>query len=109
MILIFNQKNKYIFEAIRSGKKKIETRAGSPMYIGIKAEDMITFVCGKDRFRKKVKRVRKFKSISALHKVYTPQEINPRIRTIAESEKMYHSFPGYRERLKKYDLLAFEL
>jgi len=89
--------------------KKVETRAGSPMYVGIKAGDIITFVCGKDKLKKKVKRAQKFKSIKTLHKVYKPVEINPRIKTVKESERMYYSFPGYRNRIKKYGLIALEL
>lgn len=101
--------NRYIFEAIRSGKKKIETRAGSPKYVDIKAGDMLVFVCGKDRFEKKVKRVRKFKSIKSLHKIYKPQAINSNTKTITDSEKVYYSYPNYKEKIKKYGLVAIEL
>lgn len=109
MILRFRQINKDIFEAIKSGRKKIETRAGSPRYFNIKAGGRLVFVCGKDKFQKKIKKVRKFKSVKALHKVYKPQDINPKTKTIAESEKMYYSFLGYREKIKKYGLIALEL
>jgi ASC-1-like (ASCH) protein len=107
--LRFRATNRDIFEAIRSGKKKIETRAGSPKYFDIKAGDTLVFVCGKERFNKKVKSVHKFKSIKALHKIYKPIEINPKTKTIQESEKMYHSFSGYREKIKKYGLIALKL
>jgi len=40
------------------------------------------------------------------HKV---QDIDPRVETEEELKKMYHSFPGYDERLKKYGIIAFEL
>ena len=109
MILRFRQINKDIFEAIKNGKKKIETRAGSPKYFNIKAGDALVFVCGKERFEKKIKKVSKFKSIAALHKVYKPIEINPRTKTLAESKKMYYSFPGYKEKIKRYGLIALEL
>ncbi|MDP3697763.1 MAG: hypothetical protein Q8R55_07190 [Candidatus Taylorbacteria bacterium] len=107
--LRFRQTNKDVFTAIKIGKKKVETRAGSPRYFDIKEGDILVFVCGKNKFEKKVKKVRKFKSISALHKIYKPVEINPKTTTIAESEKMYHSFPGYKEKIKKYGLIALEL
>lgn len=108
-ILRFRAVNRDIFEAIRSGKKKIETRAGSPKYSDIQAGNILVFVCGKNRFEKKIKNVRKFKSVKALHKVYKPQEINPKTKTIEESEKVYYSFPGYKEKIKKYGLIALEL
>ena len=107
--LRFRAVNKDIFEALRKGTKKIETRAGSPRYLGIQAGDVLVFVCGKNSFSKKVKSVRKFKSVKALHRVYKPVAINPKIRTVSESEQMYYSFPGYREKIKKYGILAFEL
>lgn len=107
--LKFNIINRYIFDAIKNGQKKVETRAGSPRYFDIQKGDTLIFVCGKDRFEKKVKKVRKFKSIKTLHKTYKPQEINPKTKTVADSEKMYYSFPGYREKIKKYGLIVFEL
>ncbi len=109
MILRFRKTNRDIFEAIRNGNKNIETRAGSPKYLNVKAGDTLVFVCGKERFDKKVKKIRKFKSVGALHKVYKPQEINPKAKTVAESEAIYYSFPGYREKIKKYGLIALEL
>lgn len=107
--LRFNVVNRYVFEAIRSGKKKIETRTGSPKYFNLQTGDKLIFVCGKDKFSKKVKKVMKFKSVKALHKVYKPEEINPRAKTIADSENIYYSFPGYKEKIKKYGLVALEL
>jgi ASC-1-like (ASCH) protein len=109
MILRFRKINKYIFDSIRDGKKKIETRAASPKFLNIKKGDTINFVCGKEKFTKKVKKAQKFKSVEDLHKVYKPIEVNPKIKTVEESEKMYYSFPGYREKIKKYGLIALEL
>lgn len=108
-ILRFRTVNRDIFEAIKSGKKKIETRAGSPRYFNVKAGDRLVFVCGKDRFEKKIKKVRKFKNVKALHEIYKPQDINPNTKTVEESEKMYYSFPSYREKIKKHGLIALKL
>ena len=109
IILRLRAVDRYIFKAIKIGSKKIETRAGSPKYFNIKAGDMLIFVCGKDRFSKKIKMVRRFKDIKSLHKIYKPKEINPRAKTIEESEKVYYSFPGYKEKIRKYGLIALEL
>ena len=109
VILRFRAVNRNIFEAIKSGKKKIETRAATPKYSQIKTSNNLIFVCGKERFSKNVKKVKKFKSIMALCKTYKPQDINPKTKTIEELEKMYHSFPGYKEKIKKYGLMALEL
>ena len=108
-VLRISSKYSYIFNAIKSGKKKTETRAGSSKFINIKRGDTLVFVCGKEKFEKKVKKVKKFKDVSSLLKVYKPQDINPKTRNLEESEKMYYSFPGYREKIKKYGIIAFEL
>jgi len=98
-----------IFEAIRSGKKPVETRAGTVKFRNIKAGDMLEFVCKKDKFTKPVKRVEIFKSIGDLLKKYKLEEINPNIKTLDELEKMYYSFPGYKEKIKKFGIMAMEL
>ena len=82
--LRFRAVNRNIFDAIRSGKKKIETRAGSPKFFNIEVGDMLVFICGKDRFEKKVKKAKKFKDIKSLLKVYKPQDINPKTRNLKE-------------------------
>ena len=108
-VLRFRAVNRDIFDAIRSGKKKIETRAGSPKYFNLQVGEELVFVCGKSRFSRKIKKVRKFSSIKALHRVYKPQEINSKTKTIAESENVYYSYPGHKEKIKKYGLVALEL
>ncbi|MFH0852519.1 MAG: ASCH domain-containing protein [bacterium] len=108
-ILKFRAVNKDIFEAIRDGRKKIETRAGTEKYRDIKAGDTLVLVCGKKNFEKKVKRVQTFRSIAAMLKRYKVKDIDPRLKTKEELEKIYHSFPNYREKIKKYGLIAFGL
>lgn len=98
-----------IFEMIREEIKKIETRAGGPKYKDIKAGDMIVFNCGGEKLTKRVSRVRKFKSTRAMLKIYTVNQIDPMISTIEDLKKMYDSFTGYKERIKKYGLIVFEL
>lgn len=108
-LLRFRVVNKNIFEAIKRGKKKVETRAASPKFLNIKAGDEITLVCGKEKFKKQIKKVRKFSSVKDLLGTYKPQEINPKTTNLEESEKVYYSFPGYKQKIKKYGLIALEL
>ncbi len=108
-ILRFRAVDKDIFTAIKSGNKKIETRAASPKFLNMKAGDNIILVCGKERLEKKIKNVRKFSSVKDLLKIYKAQEINPKTTNLEELEKMYYSFPGYREKIKEYGLIALEL
>ena len=108
-VLRFRAVNRDIFNAIRSGKKKVETRAASPRYRDIKVGDRLTLTCGKSRLIKTAKRVRIFRTVKALVKAYRPSIINPSCRTVKELEAMYLSFPAYHEKLKKYGIIALEL
>lgn len=109
IVLKFRAINREIFEAVKTGKKKVETRAATDKYRAIKAGDTVVLVCGKNKFEKEVKKVKIFKTITSLLKVYKPQQINPGIKTLKETREMYYSFPGYKEKIKKYGLAAFEL
>lgn len=108
-ILKFRAVDQEIFEAVLNGKKKVETRAFTAKYKDIKAGDELIFSCGKDKFSKKIKKVKVFKSIADLLKKYKPRQINPNCKTTEELTAMYHGFPGYKEKIKKSGLLAMEL
>lgn len=108
-VLRFRAVDRNIFNAIRNGKKKIETRAATPRYRNIKVGDVLVFRCGKTHFRKTALRVNVYKTIESLARKYKPKEINPAVSTIEELRKTYFSFSGYREKIKKYGLIAVRL
>ena len=108
-ILKFRAVDRDIFKMIINGGKKIETRAATERYRDIKAGDIIILVCGDKRVNKKVKKVGLFESIVAVLKKYKPEAINPNIHTAQEAKAMWYSFPGYKEKIKKYGLIAIEL
>ncbi|MDP3763016.1 MAG: hypothetical protein Q8Q97_03000 [bacterium] len=98
-----------VFSQIKSGKKKIETRALGGRFNHVAKGDNLFFICGKGRLKKKVKKVQKFKSIKAMlgkisYKKVWPHLANPSLK---EVEKIYYNYSGYRERIKKYGLVAF--
>ncbi|MEK9152290.1 MAG: hypothetical protein AAB692_02895 [Patescibacteria group bacterium] len=105
----FREENRDIFEMIRSGKKRIETRAASPKYIDIQAGDQAVLVCGPDRFLKRIRAVRHFRTVAAMLKVYGVRKISPRIASAAALHKVYAGFPGYKEKIRAHGILAFEL
>ena len=109
MTLRFRKINRDIFDAIESGKKKVETRAATTKYLKIHAGDIATFVCDKERFSKKIARVKVFKTVRGMLKKYKPKEINPKAKTSKDLLKIYYSFPGYKEKIKKYGIVAMEL
>jgi ASC-1-like (ASCH) protein len=106
--LRFRTVNSDIYEAIIDGTKKVETRAATSKYRAIAPGDTVTLVCGSRRSKKTVAKVSLFDSVEALVKQYDPEEINPSISTFEELAAMYESFPGYREKIKKCGLVAFE-
>jgi ASC-1-like (ASCH) protein len=107
--LRFRRINKDIFDAIRSGKKKVETRAATVKYRDIQTGDKLAFVCGKERFEKTIKRATIFKTIPAMLRVYRVPDIAPNLSTVKELRDLYYGFPGYREKIKEYGLIALEL
>lgn len=107
--LRFREINRGIFDAIRDGRKKVETRAATVRYQKTEKGDRVMLVCGKDVFEKKVVDVQIFKSIDTLLKKYKVRQINPNVKTEEELRKLYYSFPGYREKIKRYGLVAIEL
>jgi len=109
IILRFRAVNRDIFLAIKNGWKKIETRAASKRFHAIKTGDKLILICGKAKIGRKVKKVKVFKTISALLKKYKPRQINPKAFSEKDLTKMYYSFPGYKEKIKKYGLVAIEL
>ena len=108
-ILRFRAINRDTFEALKSGEKKVETRAGSPKYQKVKEGDALKLVCGKKHFIRSVKEVKRFKTITSLLKEYKPSEINPNLKTKNETMDMYYSYPDYRTKIKKFGLIAFKL
>jgi len=107
--LRFRAVNEDIFQAIKNGKKKVETRAGTIKFRNIKKGDILKFVCGGKSFEKKIARVTVFKTIPELIKKYKIKEINPAANSAEDLIKIYYSFPGYKEKIKEFGLIAMEL
>lgn len=109
IILRIRSKDRDIFLAIKNGRKKIETRAASKKFNSIKTGDKLILVCGKEKIERYAKKVKVFKTTKALLKKYKPQQINPKAFSEKEITKIYYSFPKYKEKIKKYGLIAVEL
>lgn len=52
--LKFRAVNRDIFEAIRTGAKKVETRAATEKFRDIRKGDAVALVCGGNRMEKRV-------------------------------------------------------
>lgn len=107
--LRFRAINRDIFLDIKSGKKTVETRAATEKYKNIKGGDIVVLICGKERFEKKIKKAKIFKSIGLLVKKYPLKSIMPNISSAKELQQAYYSYPNYKEKIKNYGLIALEL
>ena len=107
-ILRFRQVNKDIFEDIKKGRKTVETRAATSRFKNITSGDAVVFICGKEKFEKTVKRSQIFKSIVSMLSQYKIKDIMPRLSTEEELKKAYYSYPKYKEKIKKFGLVALE-
>lgn len=108
-ILRFKLRDRNNFEEVRSGLKSIETRAATPRHRDIKTGDVIVFVCGDKRFEKKVRKVKVFKNIRAMLMAIDYKKIMPSIESASEMQKIYYSYPNYKEKIKKFGIVALEL
>lgn len=108
-ILRFRKINLKTFEQIKKGIKKIETRAAGPKYEHIKSGEILVFSCGGKKFEKKIKNLTKFRSLKGLFKKYPIEYIMPDCKNFKEAVEVYYKYPGYKERIRKYGILAFEL
>lgn len=107
--LRFRQIDRDKYQAIVDGRKTVETRAATPKYRQLATGDELVAVCGQDNYRTTIKRVRHFGSIAALLDYYGIDAVLPGVRSLAEATAIYHSFPGYKGKIKDHGLLALEL
>ena len=91
---------------IRDGLKSIETRAATEKYRDIKRGDTLILVCGKQRIERVVGNLKIFKTINALFQSVPFRKIMPSAESEEEARNIYYSYPGYREKIRKYGIIA---
>jgi ASC-1-like (ASCH) protein len=109
IVLRFRAVDKDNFEAIRDGRKRVETRAGSPRYQKIAAGDVLVFSCAGNQLEKTVREVVSVSSVDELFSKFALADVFPEAKDIEEAKATYHSYSGYREKIATYGLLAFVL
>lgn len=105
--LRFRRTNKPTFDAIKTGRKTVETRAATRKYQNINVGDILVLACGNYKFEKRIKKIQKFKTIHALLVTIRLHKVNPLVSTLKEAEKVYDSYPDYKEKIKKFGIIAF--
>lgn len=106
-ILRFRARDRDNFNEIKRGLKTIETRAATPRYTKIRAGDRLVFVCGKARLTKKVKRAKRFRTIGEMLRAINYKKIMPSVQSVEEVRKVYYGYHGYKEKIKKFGVVAF--
>jgi ASC-1-like (ASCH) protein len=107
--LKFRQIDRDNFDELKAGIKSVETRAASTKYQTIAKGDTLIFVCGKEKFSKKITKRSHYKSVSSLLKAVPFKKIMPNCKSKKEVEEVYYSYPNYKEKIKEFGVLAFEL
>ncbi|HVN26164.1 MAG TPA: hypothetical protein VMT99_00730 [Candidatus Paceibacterota bacterium] len=98
-----------MFIDIRDGLKTVETRAATPRYRAIRKGDVLVFTCGRGRLRRKIARVRVFRTVGALAKAVPVRRVMPAVRSLGEMRTIYRGYPGYREKIRRYGIIAFDM
>ena len=106
-VLRFRAQDRAIFNALKSGQKRVETRAATERFRRVKVGDKLIFICGQDRFEKEVRAVSHFPSIEAMLHEVGFRQIAPWLNSAEELVSLYQSFPGYPEKIAKFGILAF--
>lgn len=101
--------DKYVFDAVKSGEKTVETRAATDSFRRIEVGDILVFSCDGEKFEKEIKNIKIFRSVDEMVGKIDFKKVMPFISSVDEMKKVYDSFPGYRDKIKKLGLIAFEL
>lgn len=105
----FRKEDKYIFDFAKAGQKYVETRAATPRHMLVSVGDNILFLCGGEKFSRKVSRVAHYPTLEKLFKSEKLLSIVPWVKSEEEARKVYYSFPGYEEKIKKFGIIAWGL
>jgi ASC-1-like (ASCH) protein len=111
----FFENDRQIFNRIKTGEKTIEVRSlddpSSPkaFYNNLKVGNKLAIFCGEEELVKTVIRVSKYRSVDDLFKTEDVENIFGKDVSEEEAKAQLLKFPGYKERIEKFGLVAFEL
>ena len=69
----------------------------------------LQFVCGSKKTKKTIKKANVYRTIGAMLKDYKVRYIAPYLKTESELRDMYFKFSDYRDKIKKFGIIALEL
>lgn len=106
-VLKFRSTDKAEFQTILDGRKTVETRANTISFQNYSVGDILVIKCGSESIEKPIKKIKNFPSIEALIKEVGLKNVMPLCKDLNEAEKIWYSFPDYKEKIAKHGLVAF--
>ena len=104
--IIFHPDQKYLFDLLKSGEKKVEVRAGGKGYETICVSDILLLTCISEKFPLTVQSVKKVEGFESLFDLIPFQEILPTASKEEDVIRLFESFPDYRERIKAHGFVC---
>lgn len=112
-----------VYYDLLEGSKEVETRSPDPSkpekdYGKIVEGDSLIFHLVNDSFKRvseseklafKAGNIRKYNSIEEMLETENIKSILPDVHSKEEALEIYYSFPGYKERIAKYGIIAIDL
>ena len=95
------------FSQLNSCKKTVEWRSGKSFEY-YKIGDVITFINWNKQISKKIANIIKYSSLEEYIENEWLENILPWIKTKEDAVKIYEWIPGYKEKIKKYGIIAFK-
>jgi ASC-1-like (ASCH) protein len=107
--LIIREEDRNLFNQLVSGSKTIDTRAATSKYKNVQVGDILKFVCGQDELSKIVVGAVHYSSLDNMYGNLPMESILPSAHDISDAKRIHYSFPGYKEKLETYGVMAFKL
>lgn len=107
--LVIRKVDRHVFDEIADGRKSIETRAATDKYKHVSTGDLLTFTCEGELLTKTVTSVDHYKSIDDMYKLIPVSKVLPSASNVDEAKRIHFSFPGYKEKLEAFGVMAFGL
>lgn len=95
------------FSQLSSCKKTVEWRSGKNFEY-YKIGDVITFINWNKQISKKIANIIKYSSLEEYIENEWLENILPWIKTKEDAVRIYEWIPGYKEKIKKYGIIAFK-
>jgi ASC-1-like (ASCH) protein len=107
-VLKFRATDKAEFETIVNGRKTVETRANTVSFKNYEVGDILVIKCGNESVEKSIINIQKFDSVADCIGSVGLKNVMPLFKgTPKEAEKLWYSFPGYKEKITQHGLVAF--